>query len=380
MRRVPITPRPDWQARCESIGFRFHTIEYAEGADPTYWDERAYYEFNAAQIDTLEDATNELYQRCLAAVEYIIKNNYFQPFGLSKEYQQLIKTSWERQDFSLYGRFDLAWDGSDTPPKLLEFNADTPTALYEASVVQWHWLNEQFPQADQFNSIHEKLIDVWQQFRFYHTEQVYFTVVRDHPEDEGTVDYLRDTALQADLDIPLLYIDEIGWNGEYFTDLQEQRIQALFKLYPWEWLMREPISPYLLTDTVLMIEPPWKILLSNKAILPILWELNPNHPNLLPSYFEPSPLQGTFIEKPTLSREGSNVRLVIDGNVKLETTGDYGTETKIYQKYNPLKNYEGNYPVLGTWIVGDIASGLGVREDVSPITKNSSRFVPHLFK
>jgi glutathionylspermidine synthase len=36
----------------------------------------------------------------------------------------------------LYGRFDLAYRG-DGPPKLLEYNADTPTALFEAAVVQW---------------------------------------------------------------------------------------------------------------------------------------------------------------------------------------------------------------------------------------------------
>ncbi|ALG69169.1 glutathionylspermidine synthase family protein [Beggiatoa leptomitoformis] len=379
MRRIPITPRPDWQARCESIGFQFHTIEYAAGEDPTYWDEKAYYEFNSAQIDTLEAVSNELYQLCLSAVDYIVKNNYFQPFNLSPAYQTYIKNAWERQDPALYGRFDLAWNGSDNPPKLLEFNADTPTALYEASVVQWHWLNEQFPHADQFNSIHEKLIDEWQRFRFYHTQQVYFTVVRDHPEDEGTVNYLRDTALQAGLDIPLLYIDEIGWNGQYFTDLQERKIEALFKLYPWEWLLQEPISEFLLADTVLMIEPAWKILLSNKAILPILWELNPHHPNLLPSYFTAEPLNGTFIEKPTLSREGENVRLVIEGKTILATTGNYANEAKIYQAYQPIEEFSGNYPVLGSWIVGDSACGLGVREDKGPITKNSSRFVPHLF-
>lgn len=379
MRRIPIAPRENWIARCEAIGFNFHTIDYGDGTDPMYWDERAYYQFTAPQIDLLESVSDELNHMCLHAVATVIEQRRFAEFHIPEAYHAMIVRSWQREAVSLYGRFDLVWDGSETPPKLLEFNADTPTSLYEASVVQWQWLNEMFPQADQFNSIHEKLLSAWQKVQQSLGRKIYFAVVRDSIEDEGTVEYLRDTAMQTGIDTPLLHLDEIGWNGKYFTDLNEQRIDVLFKLYPWEWLLREPIGEFLLREKLSLIEPAWRMILSNKAILPILWEMYPNHPNLLPAYFSPEKLGDTYVEKPILSREGGNVRVVIAGETHLSTGGFYADEPKVYQAYQPLPNFEKNYPILGSWIIDGQACGLGIREDHSPITANSSRFLPHLF-
>ncbi len=61
----------------------------------------------------------------------------------------------------LYGRFDFAYDGRNI--KMLEYNADTPTGLLEASVAQWLWIEQVsgIANRDQFNSIHEDLIKRW---------------------------------------------------------------------------------------------------------------------------------------------------------------------------------------------------------------------------
>lgn len=77
-----------------------------------------------------------------------------------------IVWSWNEEPPAIYGRFDLAYDGIH-PPKLLEYNADTPTALLEASVVQWYWLQDVFPKDDQFNSIHEHLVAKWKELKDY---------------------------------------------------------------------------------------------------------------------------------------------------------------------------------------------------------------------
>jgi glutathionylspermidine synthase len=379
MQRIPIQPRPHWKARCAEIGFQFHTIDYGDGTDPTYWDESAYYAFTAAQIDTLESVSESLYQLCLNAVDHIVTKQRFADFHIPTQFHKLITRSWERNESSIYGRFDLAWDGSKTPPKLLEFNADTPTALYEASVVQWQWLNDVFPHADQFNSLHEKLLSGWMQIQQRLGNQIYFAVTKDSPEDQGTVEYLRDTASQVGIEAIPIYLHEIGWNGKYFTDLSENRIDVLFKLYPWEWLLREPIAELLHHDKLHLIEPAWRMLLSNKVILAILWELYPHHPNLLPADFTPQTLGLDYIEKPILSREGGNIRLVIAGETQIQTQGFYESEPKIYQAYQALPNFNQNYPVIGSWIIDGQACGLGIREDSSPITTNSSRFIPHLF-
>jgi glutathionylspermidine synthase len=129
------------------------------------------------------------------------------------------------------------------------------------------------------------------------------------------------------------------------------------------------------------IEPPWKAILSNKGILPLLWEMFPHHPNLLPAFFEDDPNAGSlgrsFVRKPLYSREGANVALISEGVIVVEHEGPYGAEGFIHQALAPLPNFSDQYPVLGSWLIDHIPCGLSIREDENPITGNSSRFLPH---
>ena len=129
------------------------------------------------------------------------------------------------------------------------------------------------------------------------------------------------------------------------------------------------------------IEPPWKAILSNKGILPLLWAMAPGHPNLLPSFFEDDPararLGGRYARKPLYSREGNNITLVSGGERLEGEQGLYGVEGYVWQALAPIPSFDGRYPVIGSWIVGDKACGIGIREDTTPITRNTSRFVPH---
>lgn len=373
MRREPSTPRADWPWRCEEVGFAFHSL-----GGSTYWDESACYAFAADEVDRLEAATEELNQLCLEACGEVIRNQRYREFAIPQGFESLIADSWEREEPSLYGRFDLAWTGEGAP-KLLEYNADTPTALLEASVVQWFWLQDLHRERDQFNSLHEKLIERWKEIVEAGTV-VHFACVRDNEEDLGTIEYLRDTATQAGLDARRIFIEDIGWSEQdgAFADLDNAPIDTIFKLYPWEWLARERFGENLLRRSARWIEPPWKMLLSNKALLALLWELHPGHPNLLPCFFEAGRIQGDYVRKPLLSREGANISLRRPAQA-LSTGGTYGAEGYVYQAYAPLAHFDGSYAVIGSWIVGEEAAGIGVREDDSPITRNTSRFVPHYF-
>ena len=372
MQRHSCTARPNWRESVEEIGLTYHTHETAP-----YWDETAYYELTAAEVDTLEAAANTLHALCIEAAGVVIERDWWSRLAIPEAAIPAIKDSWERDDFSLYGRFDLAWNGSGAP-KLLEYNADTPTALLEASVAQWFWLQQNYRGADQFNSIHERLIAAWKSAP---AGPVHFSAVRDNLEDAQTVHYLRDTCTQAGRVTKELPIEEVGWNGkrQIFTDLEDEPITNLFKLYPWEWLWGEPFAELLPARRANFIEPCWKMLLSNKGLLPVLWELYPGHPNLLPAYTTPEPLGGSYARKPLLSREGANVSLVANGQALEASGGSYGEEGFIYQELAPLADFGGNHPVLGAWIVNHEAAGLGIREDTRLITGNLSRFVPHLF-
>jgi glutathionylspermidine synthase len=372
MRRLKLEPRADQREHARRLGFAF-----AEIAGEPYWDETACYVFTAEQIDRLEAATAELDSLCEQATRHAIEHDLNGPLGIPAGAWPIVKASWERGEPSLYGRMDLRWDGVG-PPKLLEYNADTPTALFEAGVVQWEWLETRTatgaPAADQFNSIHETLIEAWRALRT--PETVHFCCARDSEEDKGTVDYLRDTAIQAGLQAPFLYMDEIGWNGSSFRDLDEVEIQALFKLYPWDWLLREQFGSYIPKARTRWIEPAWRLVPSSKAFLSLLWHLFPDHPNLLAAHLEPGKTGKPEISKPLWGREGSNV--LAPGMA--ETDGPYADQPRVWQAYMELPRFDGRYAVIGSWVVGGKPCGIGIREDETPITRDTSRFVPHYFE
>jgi len=379
MERLEVTPRPNWREDCEAVGFTYHSM------DGVYWDEAHCYRFTTAQIDVLEAATLGLHELAVAAIEHIVADDRFEELAIPAPFADYVRASWQARDPALAGRFDLAYDGVN-PPKLLEYNADTPTALLEASVVQWRWLQQailpRMPDADQFNSLHEKLIANWRAIGMTSSANtpVHFACVKDSEEDRGNIEYQRDVATQAGLSTRFVYVEDIGWadEGRAFVDDEGTIIDVLCKLYPWEWLMRDEFGPHLLQTRLKVIEPPWKILLSTKGLLPILWELNPGHPNLLPAAFERFRISGDYVQKPLYSREGANVT-VYRGAEVLREGGSYGDEGWIYQAYTPLPRFGDSYAVVGSWIVGDEPAGIGIREDLTPITRNSSHFVPHYF-
>jgi glutathionylspermidine synthase len=181
MRRIPITPRTNWQQKVEAVGLTFHTLD--DGTP--YWDESAAYEFTGAEIDALEAAGNTLQEMCLAAAQHVIDERRYAELDIPEAAIPAIEWAWEHEPPSLYGRFDIAFNGVD-PPKLLEYNADTPTSLLEAAVVQWDWLTNVLPNADQFNSLHDKLIAKWKDVAPYLRQPIYFAAV-DSAEDQLTL-------------------------------------------------------------------------------------------------------------------------------------------------------------------------------------------------
>lgn len=358
----------------ETLGFGFHT------SDIPYWDESAYYSFSLSEILNIETATEELWRICMNAIQYIIDQNLFRLFQIPEVFVPYVVQTWNDEHPSVYGRFDLCFKNGQI--KMLEFNADTPTSLFEAGIVQWFWLKDFDDTKDQFNSIHEKLIHSWSFIRrVLNPGTLYFSCMKDTLEDLTNTEYLRDCAMQAGIGTKFIFIDDIGWDDVQndFVDLEQESIQNLFKLYPWEFMTREEFGIMLPIKKphLQCIEPAWKMILSNKAILPLLWQLYPNHPLLLPAYFTSDNLS-SYVKKPLLSREGANIEITIDNNSYLKTEGNYGAEGYIYQSFFELPEYNGNYPVIGSWIIGDEPAGIGIRESKTLITDNFSRFVPHL--
>ena len=380
MKRIEMTERPDWREQAEQLGFLFHTFD----GEP-YWDERAAYQFSLKQIESdLEAPTAELHQMCMALVDEIVGSEaLLSRLAVPEYFWACAAASWRRRDRHLYGRMDLAYSGQG-PAKLFELNYDTPTSLYEAAFFQWLWL-EQMQQAgrlpagaDQYNSIQEQLIQTIRALRPH--QPLYLASVRESLEDRGTVEYLRDCATQAGIQTRYIAVEDIGLDrSQGFVDLNDEFIPSLFKLYPWEFMLDEAFGHSIPSSFTQFYEPPWKALLSNKGILALLWERHEGHPNLLPAFFDKeagSPVAPGWVRKPLFSREGANIELHSLDGTRLDVPGPYAGPS-IVQQCHPLPCFSGNYPVIGSWVVGDTACGVGIREDATLITQDSSRFLPH---
>ena len=124
MQRIACDERPNWRERADEHGFRFHTIE-----GERYWDERAYYAFTLQEIERdIEAPTADLDQMCRELVARAVDDErMLKLLRIPERFWTFIAASWKRSDPSLYGRFDLSYDGQG-PAKLLEYNADTPTS------------------------------------------------------------------------------------------------------------------------------------------------------------------------------------------------------------------------------------------------------------
>ena len=386
MKRVILPARDDWQAQHRAIGFDYFDLASRDGS--MYWSEGVAYEFSLKEIERLEDASNELHAMCLDVVADLVKRgNYPDYFHLPRAAIACIEDSWRKQSPMLYGRFDFAYDGQNI--KMLEYNADTPTGLLEASVAQWHWLEQvaHIPNRNQFNSIHEALIARWQQL-YVQGQHVHFTACQTAGrEDWGNLEYLMDTAFQAGLNVHELSIENMGWDERNFVDLAEQPISHLFKLYPWEWLWQEEFSAFIRPDVdINWIEPCWKMLLSNKAILVELWQRHPHHPLLSETHVYDSKenYQGKWARKPILSREGANIHIVQNNLDCGAASGsfhfaEYDQAGYVMQRWVKTPLHDGMLPTLGLWMVGDECHGMSLREDVFDVIGNDAHFAAHYF-
>ena len=385
MERIAVEPRADWRETAEAHGFRFHTFD----GEP-YWDETACYRFSLAEVEEgIEEPSAEIEQMCFEVVARAVDDEeVLARLGIPPHFRDVVRNSWRNQERNLYGRFDFAFDGTG-PAKLYEYNADTPTALYESSIFQWVWLEQAVERGivpddcDQFNSIHEALVTSFGNIGI--EGLLHVACCRDAPEDEGTVEYIADCARQAGIETRLIYIDDLGVDAKgRFTDLQDETVSHLFKLYPWEWIMADDFGRHVANSGTRFIEPAWKAVLSNKGLLPLLWEMFEGHPNLLPAWFEGDPraaaLSGDYVRKPLLSREGANVEIWQAGEKTLAAPGDYGAEGHVIQALHPLPCFDGNYAMVGAWMVASAPCGLCIREDRSMVTANDARFLPHVIR
>ena len=376
----------------DSIGFLWHTEK-----DASSYVSNDFIVINEAEAEAFYDATNELYGMYKEATQYVIDNNLFHELNIPFNLVEIIKESWNNQvHWHLYGRFDLAGGLDGKPIKLIEFNADTPTALFETAIIQWAMLKlNGHDETKQFNSLYEAIGDNFKRlitldsniedFSKHYDKlnwKILFSSIAGSLEEEHTTRLLQHIASEIGFHTEFAYVDDVEFSDDGIS-VNDELYEFWFKLVPWEEIgIQEGELAVILTELVndkktIILNPAYTLLFQSKGMMKILWDLFPNHPLLLETSFEP--LQNKKqVEKMCFGREGANVAIVNEDNsLELKTEGEYESFKPIYQEYVEFpKDNEDNYYQAGVFHSYE-ACGLSFRKG-GKILDNSSKFVGHI--
>ncbi len=376
----------------ESLGFVWHT-----DSDETPYVSDKLVVLTPQEAEAYYEAGNTLYEMFIEAAQHVIDNNLFHEIGIPFNLVELIKESWENDiHWHLYGRFDLAGGIDGKPIKLLEFNADTPTALFETAIVQWAMLKQNgMEETAQFNGVYEALLDNFKRLvtlsedvtgfeERYEGWKFLFASIRGNSEEENTVRLLQHIATEAGYETEFAYIDEVEFDEKEGIFFNGQQYELWFKLIPWEDIaLEEPDLAMMLTNIIknqkaIIFNPAYTLLFQSKGLLAILWQLYPDHPLLLETSFEPLGTE-RMVQKPVFGREGESVRILDEHGcfIEGEKSGEYDSHKMVFQEYVELpSDIEGSSYQAGLFYAYE-SCGVGFRKG-GKILDNMSKFVGHL--
>jgi len=383
--------KPIDNATLEEIGFSWHT-----DTDGTSYVADELVEVSDDEAEAYYKAGNELYDMYATAAEYVIENDLFFEIGIPFNLVETIKKSWENDvHWHLYGRFDLAGGIDGKPIKLIEFNADTPTGLFETAIVQWALLKvNEMDEEKQFNTVYEAISDNFKRLitlfddtssfeERYEGWRILFSCIEGIDEEEVTTKLLKRMADDAGFLTGFEFLHQVQFDDESISDADNQNYEYWFKLFPWEDIAIEEgelaltLQHILESQSAIILNPAYTLLFQSKGMLKILCDLFPDSPYLLECAYEPLENKA-YVEKKVFGREGANVSFVeADGSVSAKTEGEYGHYKSVYQEAVEFPQDEaGNYYQAGVFFAYE-SCGLGYRRG-GKILDNMSKFVGHV--
>lgn len=384
-----VTPLDD--ETLEELGFSWHTDN-----DGSKYISDELVKISTDEAEAYYSATNEIYDMYVEAAEYVIENNLFFDLGIPFNLVDVIKKSWENDvHWHIYGRFDLAGGIDGKAIKLIEFNADTPTSLFESALLQWAILkHNNMDEGSQFNTIYEsisnnfkRLVTLFDDVELFDERydgwKILFSSISNNDEEEATTRLLQQMATDAGFNTAFEYLENTHFDEDGIYDSNENSYEYWFKLYPWEDItVDEPELATTLTNIMqnqkaIILNPAYTLLFQSKGMLKILHDMFPNSPYLLKTSFEP--LKGIKqVEKSVFGREGANTKIIeINGNVVEQTDGPYDNYKKVYQEYVEFaKDSSGTKYQAGVFFAYE-ACGVSFRKG-SEIMDNMSKFVGHV--
>jgi len=356
-----------------------------------------YYRIDQDFLFGMASASNDLHRTFLAATDHVLQDDgLLKRFCIPEIFWNRIRQSWkEEQNSTITGRFDLAFSGEQM--KALEYNADSASALFECAVIQRKWA-EHVNLPSTFTSgfrLHHTLVVCWKHMDI--TSLVHI-MIDDDDDEYLTGLYMQNILKEAKIESKLCTkSDKFTWKNDLIVDRDDIPVKVVWKLWMWETVfadymegMKERgshswkpvdgdharLSDILLHEEIRVFEPLWKVITSNKALLPVLYSMYPNHPLLLRSEWTITEelKQTGFVKKPIVGRCGQNVTLYAnDGNSIIdERKGKFSHRHSIYQQLFHVKSYDGYHPIIGSWIIRGHFAGFCIREDTNRITTAES--------
>ncbi|WP_316979898.1 bifunctional glutathionylspermidine amidase/synthase [Shumkonia mesophila] len=359
-------------------------------------DRTKYFVMGETAKKELRRATNELHAMFMRATQYALQDDdLLRKFNLPPVLWPRIRQSWEnRRNQMITGRFDFAV--SEQGVKAYEYNCDSAACHMECGLVQGKW-------ADHFGctvghdageDLFEDLVGAWQKVGVKGT----LHIMRDRdPEEIYHARYMKAAIEAAGLSCKVIRgLSGLGWDDQgCVVDEDGVRIDTVWKTWAWETAIdqlraecdaeaenlrlhktidRRATAPrlidVLLRPDVMVYEPLWTLIPSNKAILPILAMLYPNHPYLLDTQFALTGdlARNGYVAKPIVGRCGHNI-CIYDHNNDLigETVGQFDDRDQIYQQLFRLPVIDGLHVQVSTFSAAGTYAGAGVRVDRSPI-------------
>lgn len=357
--------------------------------------EANYYKCNWELMLECVKAGQELHQIFLKATEKVLADDKeLELFGIDKEYWPQIRKSFETEKDCITGRFDFAFDPDGNKLKCFEYNADSASTLLECGVIQQKYAEsigiDEGSRSSGFR-IGSLLTHAWRETGV--KGRVHFLIDTDE-EEEYTALYVAQGAAAAGCETKVcILFDEFSWKDGKIVDKDGVEVRTIWKTWMWEsaitdhkkakeergpnWKPTDSdkvrLSDLMLGDNgIRVFEPMWKLIPSNKAILPMIYNMNPDHPNILRASWEVTDeLKKTgYARKPIVGRVGRNISISDhSGEVLHESEGNFGDRDMVYQELFHLPKRNDYYAILGGWILGNgYYAGTGIREDKTIIT------------
>ena len=370
MKRHQILPRKNWKELVLDQGFGHHS--YSDGS--TYWDESVYYSFTPSESELFFSLSQRLYKHLIKVAEQIIDEQKYHEIGLPLGALPLMAHSWEADDPTFLARFDFMYSG-EAPPRLYDTHMDTPGMLFESAVVQWNWKEDVFPKESQYNSLYETLLDTYREY-YLPGKTIHFSTPRRGITPQYVdAEYLRDVARAVGVQTRFIKMGGLEWDPieGRFIDQDKAPVEILMKLYPWEWLLTEKFGQHLLDDSLVLIEPAWKMLLANKASLALASQDMVSAEEMI---------QYSIQRTPITTEAVTNFR---PHSTEWFSSSRYGTKALafdtiplVYREPTALPNFGGNYPIVSCWLISGFPAALAVRENDQADGRGKWRFVPHI--